>query len=112
MSEEKPDLEKMKELEVPKKRRRMLMINPPDFMMLFKEGLEFRKHTKLITGLPEDAVLLAIAAEPVRNGIILVCESKEFDLVPINELPPTQLVEIELGVPGATKKNKKPRKKK
>lgn len=111
-NQEQPDLEKLKEAEVPTRRAKMLMVNPTDFMFLFTKGLEFRKHTKLLEGIPEDAVLLAVAAEPVRHGIMLVVQSESYPEIPINQMPPVELVSIKTGITGATKKNKVSRKKK
>lgn len=106
----KENLEEMKNIEVPKKRRKMLMVNPADFMALFTKGVVFDKKTKLIAGLPADAELLTIAAEPVRGGVMLVVESESYDEIPINEMPPVELVSISVGVSDATKKKRKPRK--
>lgn len=106
------DLEKLKDAKIPTRRVKMLMVNPADFMYLFTKGLVFRKQTKIVKGVPEDAVLVAIAADSMRNGIMLVVESQTYDEVPINVLPPVEPVSIDLGVPGATKKKKAPRKKK
>lgn len=96
---------------VPVRRVKMLMVNPVDFMYLFTKGLEFRKHTKLIEGLPDDALLISVAAEPVRNGIILVVKSESYDPTPLSALLPVELVSISTGMPDATKKKKVPRKK-
>lgn len=101
------NLEKMKDLKVPTRRAKMLMVNPTDFMYLFTKGLKFRKNTSLISGIPEDAELLTIAAEPVRHAIMLVVKSMEYDEIPINEMPPVELVEIQTGVDKATKKKTK-----
>lgn len=111
MSEQKPDLEELKNTPIPTRRAKMLMVNPADFMVLFTKGLVFAKRTEILTGVPKDATLLTIAAEPARGGVMLVVESEEYDEIPINELPPVQLVEINTGVRGATKKKKQPRKK-
>lgn len=108
---EAKDLEKLKKAEVPTRRVKMMMVNPADFMFLFTKGMTFRKHTKLIEGLPEDAQLIAIAADSVRNGIMLVVQSESYDPVPATVLPPVEMVKIQTGVVGATKKKKAPRKK-
>jgi hypothetical protein len=97
--------------EVPTRRAKMLMVNPTDFMFLFTKGLRFRKQAKLIEGLPEDAELIAVAADPVRHGIMLVVKSESYDEIPIDKMPPTELVSIDVGLKGATKKKKAPRKK-
>ena len=96
---------------IPTRKAKLLMVNPTDFMFLFEKGLSFRKHTKLIEGIPEDAVLLAVAADPVRHGIMLVVQSESYEPIPINQMPPTQVVTIQTGVVDATKKKKQPRKK-
>lgn len=100
------------EVKIPTRRVRVLMVNPTDFMFLFTKGLVFRKTTKLIEGVPEDAQLIAVAADSVRNGVMLVVQSKEYDEVPMDVLPPVQMCSIDVGVKGATKKKKAPRKKK
>lgn len=112
LADNQQDLDKLKNAPIPTRRVRMLMVNPADFMYLFTEGLVFRKRAELIKGVPDDAVLIAIAADSMRNGIMLVVQSKTFDEIPINELPPVIPVSIQTGVVGATKKKKGPRKKK
>lgn len=102
-----PDLEKLKETEIPTRRAKMLMINPADFMVLFTKGIVFKKHTRVIEGIPEDAKLIGLAAEPVRNGVILVVESDTYDEIPINVMPPIEVVSINMGLKGATKKKRK-----
>jgi hypothetical protein len=111
MSAEKHDLEEMKKADIPTRKAKMLMVNPADFMALFTKGLEFRKHTKIISGIPDDAILLTVAAEPIRHAIMLVVQSESYEPIPINQMPPVELIEIQTGVPGATKKKKAPRKK-
>lgn len=105
------DLDKLKDVKIPNRRVRMLMVNPTDFIFLLTEGLRFDKRTQIIKGVPEDAKVIAVAPDSMRNGIMLVVESKEYDEIPINVLPPVQPVQIDIGVPGATKKKKGPRKK-
>lgn len=112
LDENAADLEKLKNMKMPMRRVRMLMVNPADFMYLFTKGLVLRKHTKILEGLPEDATLIAIAADSIRNGIMLVVESSTFEEIPINVQPPIVPVKIEIGIPGATKKKKVARKKK
>lgn len=106
------DLDKMKDIKIPTRRVKMLMVNPADFMFLFTKGLVFRKRTRIISGLPEDAKLVTIAADSARNGIMLVVESEEYDEVPINVLPPVQVVEIDTRTLEDSKKKKASRKKK
>ncbi len=102
---------KKEEPKIAGRRVKMLMVNPTDFMFLFTKGIEFRKHTKLIKGLPEDAKLISLAAETVRHGIIFVVESATYKEIPINEMPPIEIVEIQHGLPGATKKKTVPKRK-
>lgn len=89
------DLEKLKDLKVPIRRVKMLMVNPTDFMFLFTKGLKFNKNYRLIKGVPEDAKVVAVAADSIRNGIMLVVESSEYDEIPINVLPPVEVIEID-----------------
>lgn len=96
---------------IPTRRVRFMMVNPADFMFLFTKGIEFRKHTKLIDGLPTDATLIQIMYDGMRGGVQMVVESQEYDEIPINEMPPVQPVKISTGVADATKKKRKPRKK-
>lgn len=98
--------------EIPTRRAKMLMVNPADFMFLFTKGLEFKKKTRIIKGIPDDAELLTIAAEPVRGGVMMVVQSETYDEIPINEMPPVEVVSIDVGDKSATKKKKAPRKKK
>ncbi len=108
MSDEKQaNVDKMHKSIIAKRRVRMLMVNPADFMVLFTKGVVFDKRTKLLQGVPGDAQIIAVAPDSVRNGIMLVVESKEYDEIPVNILPPVQPVEIEVGVRDATKKVKK-----
>lgn len=111
MSAEKPDLEDMKKAKIPTRRAKMLMVNPGDFMFLFTKGLKWRKNTQLIAGIPDDAELIAVAAEPVRHAIMLVVKSSTYEPIPIDQMPPIELVEIQTGRVGATKKKPAPRKK-
>jgi hypothetical protein len=111
LKDNEQDLEKLKDAKIPTRRVKMLMVNPADFLFLFTKGLEFRKHTKLLEGVPADAQLIAIAADSVRNGIMLVVQSASYAEVPINVLPPVEPISIDVGVKNATKKKKQPRKK-
>lgn len=107
----KPDLEKLKKLKIPTRRVRMMMMQPSHFMSMFTKGLVFDKRTEIIEGLPEDAKLISIAADSARNGIMLVVESKEFDEIPINVLPPVIPIRVDIGVIRSTKKKAKRKKK-
>lgn len=108
------DLEKLKDAKIPTRRAKMLMVNPADFMFLFTKGLKVRKGFKLAEGIPDDATLLTIAAEPVRGGIMMVVQSEEYDEIPINQMPPVELISIQTGhlrEGHYTKKKNKSRKK-
>lgn len=96
--------EQLKKSVVPTRRVKMLMVNPADFMFLFTKGLIFRKNTRLIKGIPDDAKLIAVAGDSARNGIMLVVESSKYNPVPINVLPPVESVEIQTGENPNTKK--------
>jgi hypothetical protein len=109
--EQQKELEKIKQAEMPTRKVKMMMVNPADFMFLFTKGMTFRKHTKLIEGLPADAQLIALAADSVRNGIMLVVQSESYEPVRADTLPPVELVRIQTGVIGATKKKASKRKK-
>lgn len=105
--------EKIEAQEVPKRRVAMLMVKPGEFMFLFKKGLRFQKNFKVIEGIPEDAKIIAVAPDSIRNGIMLVVQSAEFDEIPITTLPPIIPVNIDLdGIKNATKKKNVPERKK
>jgi hypothetical protein len=105
--------EKFTPTEVPKRRAAMLMVKPGEFMFLFTKGLRFQKNFKVIEGVPEDAKVIAVAPDSIRNGIMIVITSSEFDEIPINVLPPVLPVNIDLdGIKNATKKKNVPARKK
>lgn len=108
MSNNEPDLEKLKSAETPTRRVKMLMVNPADFMYLFTKGLKVRKGFQLIDGIPDDAVLIQVAADPVRYGIMLVVESESYEPVPVSVMPPVELVGIQLGKGNTKEMVKKP----
>ena len=99
------------EAEVSTRRTRVAMINPVEWMQLFTTGLVFAKQTQIIEGIPKDAKLIGAAYDIRRDAILLVIESDEYEPVPITKQPPTQLIRLRQGVPGATKKKKAARKK-
>lgn len=112
-NEEIKVVKKDKPREVPKRRVKMLMVKPGEFMFLFTKGLRFQKNFKVIAGVPEDAKLITIAPDSIRNGIMLVVESSEYEEIPINVLPPVEPVNIDLNaVKQPTKKVKVPKRKK
>ena len=111
MSAEQPDLEKMKKAKIPTRRAKMLRVEPADFMFLFTKGLLWRKNTRLVAGVPDDAEILTIAADPLRHAIFIVVKSSTYEPIPIEQIPPIELVEIQTGRVGATKKKPAPRKK-
>ena len=98
--------------DVPTRRVRMLVANATDIMVLFKEGMKFRRETTILAGVPDGAKLLTVASEPVNHGIIFVVEHESYEPVPINVIPPMIYVKVQTGVPGATKKKASTRKKK
>jgi hypothetical protein len=97
--------------EVPKFRRRFLMVNPQDFLQLFTKGLILNKRMSVFTGVPADAMIVSMTVDHVRGGIMLLCQSDEYEEIPATDMPPVQMVEIELGVKDATKKARSARKK-
>lgn len=97
--------------EVEKRRVKVLMVNPIEFMMLFEKGLEFRRHTKILEGVPADAQMIGVAYDTRRDFIMMVIESKEFDEIPATEPPPPLLIKIKVGTDGGTKKKASKRKK-
>lgn len=105
------NLDKLNDAPIPKERRRLLMVDPGQFMMFFKKGLRLDKRLKVIEGVPDDAKLLAVFHDVSRNGIMMLVTSEEYDEIPINILPPTQLVSISVGVDKATKPKKTSHKK-
>ena len=88
-----------------------MMVNPYEFMHLFTKGATFKKHTKLIEGVPEDAEIIGITYDTRRDHILLVLESASYAPVKITDIPPIEVVSIQIGLPGATKKKSASRKK-
>jgi len=104
---------KEKPAEIPTRRVKMLMVKPGEFMFLFKKGLRFQKNFKVISGVPDDAKLITVVPDSIRNGIMLVVESSEYEPIPINVLPEVEPVNIDLdGIKNATKKKNVPERKK
>lgn len=104
--------EKPKPAEIPTRRVKMLMVKPGEFMFLFTKGLRFQKNFKVIKGVPEDAKLITVVPDSIRNGIMLVVQSSEYPEVPMNVLPDVEPVEIDLdAVKRPTKKDVKRKKK-
>ena len=99
--------EAKQEDQTPMRRVKVYLINPIDVMMLFTKGLLFAKRTKIIKGVPDDAELVGITYDARLDFIMMVVKSMEFEPVPINQYPPMETIEIEIGVDGATKKKKK-----
>lgn len=91
----------------PLRRVRFLVINPNDFLMLFTKGIVFAKRTKIMDGVPDDALVVGMNVDHIRGGIILVVQSETYDEVPMTVMPPVQHISIQWGVQGATKKKKK-----
>lgn len=104
--------EKPKPVEVPKRRVKMLMVKPGEFMFLFTKGLRFQKNFKVIKGVPDDAKLITVVPDSIRNGIMLVVQSSEYPEVPMNVLPEVEMVDIDLdGIKNPTKKKLVPKRK-
>lgn len=104
--------EKFQASEVPKRRAAMIMVKPGEFIFLFTKGLRFQKNFKVIQGIPDDAKVIAVAPDSIRNGIMIVITSKEFEEIPINVLPPVIPVDIDIdGIKNATKKKNVPKRK-
>lgn len=94
------------------RRVKVIMINPFDFMGLLTKGLEFRRYTKIVKGVPDDAQMLALSADTNRHGIMMVIWSSTYPPVKVGEMPPVELLEIQTELRGATKKSAPKRKKK
>ena len=112
MSEPKPKTppKEIVDEKTPMRRRRFLIVNPTEFLSFFHEGLVLAKRVSVIKGVPADAKVVSMTVDHIRNGIVLLVESEEYELVPMTQMPPVQHIEIRLGVEGATKKKKKSRK--
>lgn len=105
-------VEKPKPAEVPKRRVKMLMVKPGEFMFLFTKGLRFQKNFKVVKGVPDDAKLITVVPDSIRNGIMLVVQSSEYPEVPMNVLPEVEMVDIDLdGIKNPTKKKVVPKRK-
>lgn len=74
----------------------LLFVEPAGFAAMFKEGLKFRANTKIVKGLPEDAVIEHIFLDNQRAGIMIIVRSKEFAPVQMGVMPPILHVEIEV----------------
>ena len=113
MSEPKPQ-QAPKEIvskDTPVARRRFLIVNPTEFIGFFTKGFVFAKRIKLIEGVPEDAQVVSMTVDHIRNGLVFLVESAEYDEIPMTQMPPVQHISIELGVQNATKKKSSARKK-
>lgn len=106
--EESPDVEP----EVIYRKVKVLLVNPVDFMYLFVKGMKFRKQTKIMEGLPEDAELVGCAYDAIRGAIMMVVKSEEYEPIPTTDSPPAQFMKIQIGDRKATKKKPVARKKK
>lgn len=89
------DLEKLKD--VPKARRRVLMVSPTEFAGLFTKGMFFAKKTKIAEGIPDDFKLLGTAYDLRLDAILMLGESETYDEVPMTEIPPRQMITIVQG---------------
>lgn len=93
--------------EVPTRKVRFIMINPQSFLGMFQTGLTLSKRMKVIQGVPDDAKVINMTVDHVRGGIILVIESEEYEPIPMTNMPPVQLLEVDLGMKGGSKPPKK-----
>lgn len=90
-----------------KARRKVVMINPEEFLGLFTKGLKFAKNTTVFDGVPEDAKLLGIAYDVRLDSIVMVVSSSEYDEIEMTELPPRQFIGIKMGEVSKVVKKKK-----
>ncbi len=110
-AQKQADLDALANEPIPTRKVRIMMISATEFMFLFLKGMVFRKQTKIVDGAPDDAQIVGVAYEAQRNGIMLVVKSEEYDEIPINILPPVQVVTLSIGVKDATKKKNVKRRK-
>ena len=111
MSEPKEAPKEIVTKDTPVARRRFLIVNPTEFIGFFTKGFVFAKRVKMIEGVPEDAQVVSMTVDHVRNGLVFLVESEEYDEIPMTQMPPVQHISIEFGVQNATKKKKPSRKK-
>jgi hypothetical protein len=91
------DIKDVPQKDIPKRRVRMLMVSPQDFLRLFTKGFKIAENTTILKGVPEDAKVVSMTIDHVRDSVIFVVESTEYDEIPMNEMPPFEYVEIKLG---------------
>lgn len=104
------DIKKAPAVEVETRRVKLLLVRSEHFMAFFTKGMVFRKHAKVIEGVPADAKIMGIGANPVYPGVLLVVESEEYDEIPVTQNPPVQQITIDLGRNVSTKKTTKRKK--
>lgn len=90
---------------------RIFRLDPGQFASLFTKGMRFYKNATVFEGLPEDAEIIGMQADPMRGGVMLVIKSSEYEQTPVTELPPVQPISIDLGKNISTKKKSTTRKK-
>lgn len=95
----------------PGRRVKIVMVNPWDFIGLLTKGMKFRRYTEVMQGIPADATVEAMSADTNRHGIMFVISSPTYDFVPVTQMPPIQMLEIQTELKNATKAKRKPRKK-
>jgi len=78
------------------RRVKFLMINPANFMQLFRKGLKLHTGYKVIEGVPADAQIVTITYDNLRNGIVVVVESETYDEVEPGVIPPIEAVSINI----------------
>jgi hypothetical protein len=78
------------------RRVKFVMINPAAFMSLFTEGLKIRKGWKIMEGIPEDAKIITVVYDSLRNGFIVLLESEKYPPVQEGVMPPIQPISIKI----------------
>ena len=76
------------------RRVKFLMLNPADFMQLFRKGLKLHTGYKIIEGIPADAEIITITYDNLRNAIVVAIQSEEYDEVQPGVVPPIQPVTL------------------
>lgn len=78
------------------RRIKLVMVNPANFMSLFKTGMRVKKNFEVVKGIPRDATILTISYDAARAAIIVILESEDFDEVPVGDIPPSIPIEIDV----------------
>jgi hypothetical protein len=70
------------------------MVNPADFISLFRKGLKLHAGYKVIKGVPADAEIITVTYDNLRNAIVVVVQSETYEEVEPGVMPPIQVVDI------------------